>query len=84
MRLEYAFSVQLRGAWKISSGKTLTATGTVTFLDVGEAAVWYSQYSFEDETPVFVSQNSVMLSRMSSRVRPPSTPSTKAGEISLL
>src|SRR4051794_8928719 len=29
-RLGYAFSVQLRGDWKISSGKTLTATGTVT------------------------------------------------------
>ena len=29
----------------------------------------FSQYSRAEETPVFVSQNSVMLSRMSSRVR---------------
>src|SRR4051794_19841909 len=83
-RLAYAFSAQLRGARKSSSGKTLTATGTVTFRALAKLPYpRYSQYDFAVETPVLVSQNMVTLSRMSSRVRPPSTPSTKAGAISV-
>ena len=38
-------------------------------LDVEKRGSLFSQYSRAEDTPVFVSQNSVMLSRMSSRVR---------------
>jgi hypothetical protein len=79
-RFVYACSTQLRGAWYISSGKTLTATGTVTFLAAKKVNL-FSQYRRDEEIAVSVSQKSVMLSRTSSRVRPPSSPA-KAREIS--
>src|SRR3954451_13572627 len=70
MRLGYARSVQLRGAWYCSPGKTLTATGIDTPLALKKPPL-YSQYRRDEETAVFVSQYSVMLSRISSRVSSP-------------
>ena len=46
----------------------LTPTGIFTPLTEKKGSL-FSQYSRAEETPVLVSQNSVMLSRMSSRVR---------------
>src|SRR3954449_5304285 len=70
MRLEYARSAQLRGASYCSPGKTLTATGRDTPFALKKPPL-YSQYSREADTPVHVSQYSVMLSRISSRVSSP-------------
>src|SRR5215213_9332220 len=70
MSLGYAFSVQLRGASYCSPGNTLTATGMETPLALKKPPL-YSQWRREAETPVFVSQYSVMLSRISSRVSSP-------------
>src|SRR6266545_7513339 len=70
MRLGYAFSAQLRGAWYCSPGKTVTATGMDTPLALKKPPL-YSQYRRDADTPVFVSQYSVMLSRISSRVSSP-------------
>src|SRR4051795_6280212 len=70
MRFGYARSDQLRGAWYCSLGKTLTATGMETPLALKKPPL-YSQYRRDAETPVFVSQYSVMLSRISSRVSSP-------------
>src|SRR5919107_1802648 len=70
MRLGYARSVQLRGAWYCSPGKTVTATGMETPLALKKPPL-YSQYRRDAETPVFVTQYSVMLSRISSRVSSP-------------
>src|SRR5215212_6458212 len=70
MRLGYACSAQLRGASYCSLGKTLTATGMETPLVLKNPPL-YSQYRRDAETPVFVSQYSVMLSRISSRVSSP-------------
>ena len=56
---------------KSSSGKTLMAYGMVMFLALKKSAL-FSQYRRPEETPVLVSQYSVMLSRRSSRVRAPS------------
>ena len=56
---------------KSSSGNTLTATGMETPLTVKiRLATCFSQYRRAAESAVFVSQESVMLSSMSSRERP--------------
>src|SRR3954467_11609453 len=70
MSLGYARSAQLRGASYCSLGKTLTATGIETPFVLKKPPL-YSQYRRDAETPVFVSQYSVMLSRISSRVSSP-------------
>src|SRR5215217_8137530 len=70
MSFGYARSVQLRGASYCSLGKTLTATGMETPFALKNPPL-YSQYRRDEETPVFVSQYSVMLSRISSRVSSP-------------
>src|SRR5215208_1245054 len=70
MSFGYARSVQLRGASYCSPGKTLTATRIETPLALKKPPS-YSQYSRDAETPVFVSQYRVMLSRTSSRVSSP-------------
>src|SRR5918998_3161617 len=70
MREGYARSVQLRGAWYCSPGNTVTATGMETPLALKKPPR-YSQYRRDAETPVLVSQYSVMLSRISSRVSSP-------------
>src|SRR3712207_8178580 len=70
MSLGYALSAQLRGASYCSPGKTVTATGILTPLALKKPPL-YSQYRRDAETPVFVSQYSVMLSRISSRVSSP-------------
>src|SRR5215203_7069713 len=70
MSFGYARSAQLRGASYCSPGKTLTATGMETPLALKKPPL-YSQYRRDADTPVFVSQYSVMLSRISSRVSSP-------------
>ena len=84
----YPCSTQLRGARKISPGNWVKPTGSETSGGVCAAAAaraWacpFSQYDRAAEAPVPVSQYSVMLSRMWSRVRlPEGFPSTKALEI---
>src|SRR6267154_5632038 len=78
----------LRGAWKISLGNTVNATGTERFAgffpaaSAAKMARKFSQYSRADEAAVFVSQCSMMLSTTRSGVRPPATlPSRNAREI---
>jgi hypothetical protein len=79
-------SAQLRGAWKISPGKVVKPTGIETgggALPAARAAACPpSQYDRAEEAPVAVSQYSVTLSMMWSRVRlPTGCPSTKARAI---
>src|SRR5918995_3480461 len=86
MRLGYDVSTQLRGARKISPGKAVKPTGSETSGGAWPAAsAWArpsSQYHRAAEAPVPVSQYSVMLSRIVSRVRlPDGCPSRKAREI---
>jgi len=77
---------QLRGAGTTSPGKVVKPTGSLTSGGACPAA-WAaacpaSQYDRAADVPVPVSQYSVMLSTMLSRVRPPEDcPSTKAREI---
>ena len=80
------FSTQLRGARKISPGNVVKPTGIETGGGALPAAsAWsrpLSQYDRAAEAPVPVSQYSVMLSRIRSRVRlPAGCPSRKAREI---
>ena len=86
MTFEYAFSTQLRGVRQISPGNVVNPNGSVIGGGAWPAAfAWacpLSQYERAAEAPVPVSQYSVMLSRMWSRVRlPEGFPSTKALEI---
>ena len=81
----YDFSAQLRGVRQISPGNVVKPTGRETSggaWPAASAAAWacpFSQYDRAAEAPVPVSQYSVMLSRMWSRVRlPAGFPSTKA------
>jgi hypothetical protein len=76
---------QPRGAWKISPGNTVKATGSETSGGSWPAAAAAlrapSQYIRAAEVAVFVGQYSVRLSTILSRVRPPAgCPSTKARE----
>ena len=85
MRLGYDLSTQLRGARKISPGKVVKPTGSETSGGAWPAAsAWArpsSQYHRAAEAPVPVSQYSVRLSTIVSRVRWPDGSSTKAREI---
>ena len=86
VRLGYAFSTQLRGARKISPGNVVKPTGSETsggaWPAASAAARPFSQYDRAAEAPVPVSQYSVMLSTIRSRVRwPAGCPSRKAREI---
>src|SRR3954471_23714732 len=81
-------STQLRGAGKTSPGKFVKPTGTATgggAWPAVPAAAWarpVSQYHRAEEAPVPVSQYSVMLSTMLSRVRlPTGSPLMNAREI---
>ena len=84
----YPLSTQLRGARKISPGNVVKPAGSLTSggaCPAAAARAWArpaSQYERAAEAPVPVSQYSVMLSRMWSRVRPPEgCPPVKAPEI---
>src|SRR5829696_7283909 len=84
--LGYDCSTQVRGAAKISPGNVVKPTGTETSGGAWPAArAWArpsSQYHRAAEAPVPVSQYSVMLSTIRSRVRlPVGCPSRKAREI---
>ena len=68
-RLGYACSAQLRGTDRSQRGN-VTPTGMDTPLASKKPSL-FSQYRRAEETPVFVSQVRVMLSRISSRVRLP-------------
>src|SRR4051795_13325838 len=86
MSLAYDCSTQLRGAWKISPGNVVNPTGTATSGGGWPAerawALPCSQYHRAAEAPVPVSQYSVMLSTIRSRVRCPACcPSRRAREI---
>jgi hypothetical protein len=55
MRFGYAFSAQFLETINISSGKTLTATGMLTFFGATRLNL-FSQYIRAEETAVFVNQ----------------------------
>src|SRR3974390_1458314 len=77
MTLGYDVSTQVRGVFQISPGNVVKPTGSVTCGGGGAAASSWgelgppSQYERAADSPVPVSQYSVMLSRMWSRVRLP-------------
>ena len=84
--LGYARSTQLRGVRQISPGNVVKPTGIETGVGAWPAARAFScpssQYERAAEAPVPVSQYSVMLSTMCSRVRlPEGCLSTKARAI---
>src|ERR687897_2775070 len=87
-RLGWTASTQLRGAAQSSPGNVVKPTGTETgggacpLANDAASARASSQYDRAADAAVPVSQYSVMLSRMVSRVRlPTGAPSTNAREI---